>query len=298
MFDYLCLTLFLFVGICSGLEVRCTSNGTVETYVSTVKLEGLSYSKRAVNFSVPVSVKYEIKNVNDPSVLTLSWERDGNEISVNRRKTNDKPTISSDYTTEVFSESTHTLELTLHLNPKDPVPGNYTVSATEGDATSSASGFVYSAPVLPLFTKPKRVLEGDIIRIICSVSSYPKASSVLWSFAPIPTSQMDDDNALTSALDSLETLVINETNYVLETSSETGTPNDTLRFLNLKNSDNGLYACNVTTELGTDFVLSIVNVKAYTSVYYRQTSYNKCSSQSDILNLIIDNWNCLHALQL
>ncbi|CAH8464095.1 unnamed protein product [Heterobilharzia americana] len=250
----------LFIGVCGGLEVRSTSHGKLDTYVSAVKLEGLSYSKRAVNVSVPVILKYEIKGVNSPSAVEFSWERDGEKITVSRRKTNDTPSLSGDYSSEIFFESMNTLEVVLHLNHKDPVPGSYALTVTAGDVTSSASGFAQSAPVLPLFTKPKRVLEGDIMRLVCSVRGYPKAASVMWSFSAIPTSQMDDDNALTSALYNLDNMITNGSNYVLET-SEGGTVNDTLRFLELKNSDNGLYACNVSTELGSDFALMIVNVK-------------------------------------
>ncbi|XP_018650434.1 basigin related [Schistosoma mansoni] len=244
--------------ICSGLEVRPKVNGEVETYISAVKLEGLPYTKRAVNISVSVTVKYEITGVKDPSTVTLSWQRNGEEISVSRRKTDDAPILSGDYSSETFSDTTHTLEVTLHLNQK--VPGNYTLIATMDGVTSSGSGFAYSAPVFPLFTKPKRVLEGDIMRLICRVSSYPQPSSVIWSFASIQASQMDDDNAISAAFYNLLPLLTNETHYVLET-SDGGTLNDTLRFLDLKESDNGLYACNVSTERGSDFALMIVNVK-------------------------------------
>ncbi|VDP22484.1 unnamed protein product [Schistosoma margrebowiei] len=215
--------------------VRPKANGEVETYMSAVKLEGLPYIKRAVNISVSVTVKYEITGVSDPSTVTLSWKRNGEEISVSRRKADDAPILSGDYSSETFSDTTHTLEVTLNLNQK-------------------------GAPVLPLFTKPKRVLEGDIMRLVCRVSSYPQPSSVIWSFASIQASQMDDDNAINTALYNLLPLLTNETHYVLET-SDGGTPNDTLRFLDLKESDNGLYACNVSTERGTDFALMIVNVK-------------------------------------
>uniref|UniRef100_A0A3Q0KF47 Basigin related n=1 Tax=Schistosoma mansoni TaxID=6183 RepID=A0A3Q0KF47_SCHMA len=251
--------------ICSGLEVRPKVNGEVETYISAVKLEGLPYTKRAVNISVSVTVKYEITGVKDPSTVTLSWQRNGEEISVSRRKTDDAPILSGDYSSETFSDTTHTLEVTLHLNQKGPVPGNYTLIATMDGVTSSGSGFAYSAPVFPLFTKPKRVLEGDIMRLICRVSSYPQPSSVIWSFASIQASQMDDDNAISAAFYNLLPLLTNETHYVLET-SDGGTLNDTLRFLDLKESDNGLYACNVSTERGSDFALMIVNVKGNVQV--------------------------------
>lgn len=77
---------------------------------------------------------------------------------------------------------------------------------------------------------------------------------------------MDDDNAINTALYNLLPLLTNETHYVLET-SDGGTPNDTLRFLDLKESDNGLYACNVSTERGTDFALMVVNVKGNVQVW-------------------------------
>ncbi|CAH8492038.1 unnamed protein product [Schistosoma haematobium] len=248
MFVFLGFLLLKLALVCSGLEVRPKANGEVETYMSAVKLEGLPYIKRAVNISVSVTVKYEITG------------RNGEEISVSRRKADDAPILSGDYSSETFSDTTHTLEVTLNLNQKGPVPGNYTLIATMGGVTSSGSGQAYSAPVLPLFTKPKRVLEGDIMRLVCRVSSYPQPSSVIWSFASIQASQMDDDNAINTALYNLLPLLTNETHYVLET-SDGGTPNDTLRFLDLKESDNGLYACNVSTERGTDFALMVVNVK-------------------------------------
>ncbi|CAH8468939.1 unnamed protein product [Schistosoma turkestanicum] len=252
----LLLTLAL---ICSGLEVRLKANGEVGTFLSAVKLEGLPYFKRSVNFSVPVTVNYEITGVNDPSAVKLSWKLNGEEISVKRRDAADKPILHGDYSSEKFSESTHTLEVTLHLNHKGPVPGNYTLTATTDGITSSGSGFAYSPPILPLFTKPKRVLEGDIMRLICRVSSYPPTVSVKWSFAPVQASHMDDEHALNTALHHLQPLMTNETHYVLESSD--GTLNDTLRFLELKGSDNGLYACNVSSERGSDFTLMIVNVK-------------------------------------
>ncbi|KAK4474059.1 hypothetical protein MN116_002645 [Schistosoma mekongi] len=261
MFGLLGFFLLVLTVVCRGLEVRSKTNGEVETYLSVVKLEGLPYTKRAVNFSVPVILKYEITGVNDPSVITLSWKRNGEDITVNRRRTADAPAINSgDYSSETFSDNIHTLEVVLHLNQKDPAPGNYTLTAVMDSATSSGSGYAYSPPILPLFTKPKRVLEGDIMRLICRVSGYPRASAVIWSFASIPTSQMDDDNAINTALYNLHPLLTNETHYIIET-SDNGIVNDTLRFLDLKDSDNGLYACNVSNDRGSDFALMIVNVK-------------------------------------
>lgn len=98
--------------------VRPKANGEVETYMSAVKLEGLPYIKRAVNISVSVTVKYEITGVSDPSTVTLSWKRNGEEISVSRRKADDAPILSGDYSSETFSDTTHTLEVTLNLNQK------------------------------------------------------------------------------------------------------------------------------------------------------------------------------------
>nr|CAX74764.1 basigin [Schistosoma japonicum] len=261
MFEFVGFFVLVLIVVCGGLEVRPKTNGEVETYLSVVKLEGLPYMKRAINFSVPVILKYEITGVNDPSVITLSWKRNGEDITVNRRKAADAPSINSgEYSSETFSDNIHILEVFLHLNQKDPAPGNYTLTAIMDGVASSGSGYAYSPPVLPLFTKPKRVLEGDIMRLICRVSGYPRPSAVIWSFASIPTSQMDDDNAINTALHSLHPLLTNETHYIIET-GDNGIVNDTLRFLDLKDSDNGLYACNVSNDRGSDFALMIVNVK-------------------------------------
>lgn len=92
--------------------------------------------------------------------------------------------------------------------------------------------------------------------------SFPQPESVEWSFSFIPIGSMDDTEALNLALRKLVHLVSNQSNYVFESSQpSTGVSNDTLRFIELRNKNNGLYACNVTTEMGSDFTLLLVNVK-------------------------------------
>lgn len=119
-----------------------------------------------------------------------------------------------------------------------------------------------AAPILPVYSKPKRVLQGDPLRISCRVSSYPNPDGVQWLFAHISIELSDDKAAISDASANLRPISLSDEAWkdvILTT--EDGTLNDTLRFSAITVAQNGLFACNVSNVLGTDSTFLLVGVK-------------------------------------
>ncbi|KAF5396803.1 hypothetical protein PHET_10192 [Paragonimus heterotremus] len=117
---------------------------------------------------------------------------------------------------------------------------------------------ITAPPILPLFSKDRRVLEGDRLSLFCEVTGYPKPSQVHWFFAHIQPDMMEDKSALAEARDRLEELVLNANVSKFITNS---VMNDQLLFIELPSEYNGLYKCKVDGDDGGDETLILVNVK-------------------------------------
>uniref|UniRef100_A0A5K3EPW5 Ig-like domain-containing protein n=1 Tax=Mesocestoides corti TaxID=53468 RepID=A0A5K3EPW5_MESCO len=140
--------------------------------------------------------------------------------------------------------------------------GIYVLTINAGRESASGAAHVYAAPILPVYSKPKRVLQGDPLRISCRVSGYPTPDSVQWLFAPIAVELSDDKAAISDASANLRPIDLTDKEWEnAKLYNEDGTPNDTLRLSAPNISQNGLFACNVSNILGTDSTFLLVGVK-------------------------------------
>jgi len=89
------------------------------------------------------------------------------------------------------------------------------------------------------------------------------ASKVDWLFAHIPEELSDDVTAINDASSKVEPIDFSDPLWagVVNITAEDGTPNDTMRFVELKVEHNGLFACQVKNTLGNDTTLLMVAVK-------------------------------------
>ncbi|CAH8447384.1 unnamed protein product [Dicrocoelium dendriticum] len=234
------------------------SNVTIETFIENVKLHDIPFEKRHVNRSAPVTLSFMITYTHKPPKTDLTWFLDGVEIKVNRF------TEAPENPSAIFSVESvdgFTLHISLHLRDKNLTPGNYTLLVTSHEdklAAAAVSGYVVSPPILPLFPKERRVLDGDRLSIFCEVFGHPKPTEVNWRFAHIKPDSMDDTGVLLDAKSFLAPLTPNSTMYKFSTSSVT---NDQLIFTNLNESFSGLFECQVNGSMGGDQTLILVNVK-------------------------------------
>lgn len=122
--------------------------------------------------------------------------------------------------------------------------------------------YFIAAPILPVYSKPKRILQDDPLRISCRVSGFPTPDSVQWLFAPIAVDLSDDKATISEASANLKPIDLSDQAWKDAIfSTEEGTPNDTLRFDFISVSQNGLFACNVSNSLGSDSTFLLVGVK-------------------------------------
>ncbi|TGZ63345.1 hypothetical protein CRM22_006977 [Opisthorchis felineus] len=253
----------IFVVLVAGstaLSVEKVSDGKIETFLEPVKLQGISFTKRYMNTSVPTTVKFNVTTTVASDDLALSWLFNGAQLNVLRLKGPLPDNPGAVFSTEL--QAGNSVEITLHLRDKSLSAGNYTlvVSVTTEAVTQSAqaSGFVRAAPILPLFPKDRRVLEGDRLLISCEVIAFPKPDTVIWRFAPIKPDMMKDSDALVEAKADLALLSENSSEYQFLTKS---VPNDQLLFPQLPSAYNGLYECSVGDRGNGDESLILVNVK-------------------------------------
>ncbi|KAG5454165.1 Basigin [Clonorchis sinensis] len=254
------LIFVVLVAGCAALSVEKVSDGKIETFLEPVKLQGISFTKRYMNTSVPTMVKFNVTTTVASDDLALSWLFDGAQLNVLRFKGPLPDNPGTAFSTEL--QGPNSVEITLHLRDKSLSAGNYTlvVSVTTEAVTQSAqaSGFVRAAPILPLFPKDRRVLEGDRLLISCEVIAFPKPDKVIWRFAPIKPDMMKDPDALVEAKADLTLLGENSSDYQFLTKS---VPNDQLLFPQLPSAYNGLYECSVGDRENGDESLILVNVK-------------------------------------
>ncbi|TPP64583.1 Basigin [Fasciola gigantica] len=253
------LTLSFLIQLAVGLEVTPLTNCTIETYLTLVDFQGIRYHKRELNTSVEASMSFFVSPIVSLKDLSLEWILDSSAIKVVRIQDRE-PDREDVYSTEKLEADMSKAIVTLHLRNKGLTSGNYTLVAHAAGSSAAGSAFATAAPVLPPFPKTKRVLEGDVLRLLCNPVGYPKPEAVYWSFSALGVDQMEDNNAIAAAENQLGPLEANASHYKLQT-SEGGVPNDTLRFNQLLMKDNGLYACNVSNIYGSDLTYVLVNVK-------------------------------------
>lgn len=245
---------------CTSISVESVADGKIETFLEPVKLQGISFTKRYMNTSVPTTVKFNVTTTVPSSQLSFSWLFDGVELNVLRITGSLPENPGNVFSTE--SQEDNVTEVILHLKDKGLSPGNYTliVSITTDSLTrpAQASGFVRAAPILPLFPKDRRVLEGDRLLLSCEVTAYPKPNKIIWKFAPIKPDMMKDTDALIEAKADLALLDTNSSVYqfLKKTVSD-----DQLLFPQLPGAYNGLYECAVGDGENGDESLILVNVK-------------------------------------
>ncbi|BHF63954.1 hypothetical protein SprV_0200695000 [Sparganum proliferum] len=142
------------------------------------------------------------------------------------------------------------------------LPGEYILTATQSGASATGKASIKSAPILPIYSKPKRVLQGDPLRLSCKVSAWPLPPKVDWSFHHIDVAQSDDKTAINDAFVHLKPLDIDSLQWEnVKFAAEDGVQSDTLRFAELDPKHNGLYACKVSNGLGNDVTFLLVDVK-------------------------------------
>ncbi|KAF8571355.1 hypothetical protein P879_03813 [Paragonimus westermani] len=139
------LLFLLLIFFCPGRSdgvLELIENGTIVTALENVNLEELTFKKRHINQSVPATIKFRINSPPTPA-WSFKWLLDGQELKV-ARYTNTLPSKPGNvYTTELKSDSS--LNLTLHLQDKGLIAGNYTVVFSDVSGVTpdaSLSGFV------------------------------------------------------------------------------------------------------------------------------------------------------------
>nr|CDS26467.1 basigin [Hymenolepis microstoma] len=224
--------------------------------MSSIQYESIQFQKRAKNDSLHLVLKFGVVDVPSKSV-TISLLYNNQSISVG--DPNDRMVV---YAEKRLNSSGFLTDITLNLKNSAANSGLYELTLLSDSQTASAVAEVDSAPILPVYSKPKRVLQGDPLRISCRVSSYPTPVNVSWFFAPIPVELSDDKTTISEASGLLmEIDFSNETWKDAIFSSEEGTPNDTLKFESIGIAQNGLFACNVSNAFGSDSTFLLVGVK-------------------------------------
>lgn len=237
----------------AALVVKVTKDGMIKTYTSEVTLQGIQFNKRHINQSVPTNVTFSITNPDGKlSNLEYTWTLNGLPLEVSLKK---QEKVNDVYFTEDKRENEWIL--TLNLREKGLIAGEYNLSVTDSETRASAIGVVGAEPILPLFPKDKRVLDGDSLIIQCLVSGYPKPKRVDWYFAMIPVNQLSDKDALSQAKQNVVQLEKSDA-YEFRNQSVT---HDQLIFKSITANNSGVYMCNTTIGGAGDITYILVNVK-------------------------------------
>ncbi|KAM3182509.1 hypothetical protein ACTXT7_012228 [Hymenolepis weldensis] len=250
------LLLIAVASIAGEFSVIPPANVPLPTFTSSIQYESIQFQKRAKNDSLHLVLKFTVVDAPSKDVeISLSY----NNQSLSVGNPDDRMDV---YTEKHLNSSGFLSGITLNLKNSAANSGVYTLTLVSDSQTASAEAEVDSAPILPVYSKPKRVLQGDPLRISCRVSGYPMPVNVSWFFAPIPVDLSDDKTTISDASGLL--MAIDFSDEAWEDalfSSEEGTPNDTLRFESISVAQNGLFACNVSNSLGSDSTFLLVGVK-------------------------------------
>nr|CDS17776.1 basigin [Echinococcus granulosus] len=238
----------------NAIKVESLKNVTLPTYTSNLQYEGIQFQKRAKNASIRITLNFTIIDLPCKDVK-LSFRFNNKTIAVGNP--GDRVEVFAE---KHFDSAGMLTNLFIHLEAANS--GIYVLTVEACADSESAEVLVLSAPILPVYSKPKRVLQGDPLRISCRVSSYPIPDSVQWLFASIPIDLSDDKAAISDASANLKPISpSNEAWEDVTFATEDGTLNDTLRFSAITVAQNGLFACNVSNVLGTDSTFLLVGVK-------------------------------------
>uniref|UniRef100_A0A183SRM6 Basigin n=1 Tax=Schistocephalus solidus TaxID=70667 RepID=A0A183SRM6_SCHSO len=201
------------------------------TYTSLLQYENIEFPKRNRNSSVHLVLSYVVTGLQGPDV-SLTWQLNGEVLTLQDQSSRATLYAVTNYDTASRKES-----VDLHL--KDS-----------------------AAPILPVYSKPKRVLQGDPLRLSCKVSAWPVPPNVKWSFHHIDVAQSDDKTAINNAFLHLKPLDLDALQWEnVKYTTEDDVQSDTLRFTELDPKHNGLYACKVSNALGEDVTFLLVDVK-------------------------------------
>ncbi|VDN10220.1 unnamed protein product [Dibothriocephalus latus] len=201
------------------------------TYTSLLQYENIEFEKRNRNSSVHLVLSFVVAGLQGPD-FSLTWLLNGEALTLQ-----DQSSRATLYAVKNYDTAAQKASVELHL--KDS-----------------------AAPILPIYSKPKRVLQGDPLRLSCKVSVWPLPPNVNWSFHPIDVAQSDDKTAINDAFRNLKPLDIDALQWTnVKFAAEDGVQSDTLRFSELEPKHNGLYACSVSNTLGRDVTFILVDVK-------------------------------------
>uniref|UniRef100_A0A0X3PF15 Basigin n=1 Tax=Schistocephalus solidus TaxID=70667 RepID=A0A0X3PF15_SCHSO len=226
------------------------------TYTSLLQYENIEFPKRNRNSSVHLVLSYVVTGLQGPDV-SLTWQLNGEVLTLQDQSSRATLYAVTNYDTASRKES-----VDLHLKDSGILPGEYTLTATQSGASATGKASVKSAPILPVYSKPKRVLQGDPLRLSCKVSAWPVPPNVKWSFHHIDVAQSDDKTAINNAFLHLKPLDLDALQWEnVKYTTEDDVQSDTLRFTELDPKHNGLYACKVSNALGEDVTFLLVDVK-------------------------------------
>ncbi|KAL5966119.1 Basigin [Taenia solium] len=240
----------------NAIKVKPPENVTLLTYTSNIQYECIQFQKRAKNDSTPIVLNFTVTDLPCKDVkISLKW----NSRIIAVGNPGDRVDV---YAEKHFDSNGMLTCILIHLKESAVNSGIYVLTVDACSDSGSAEVLVLSAPILPVYSKPKRVLQGDPLRISCRVSSYPNPDGVQWLFAPIPTELSDDKVAISDASANLKPISLSDEAWKdASFATEDGTPNDTLRFSAITVVQNGLFACNVSNSLGADSTFLLVGVK-------------------------------------
>ncbi|KAL5110611.1 hypothetical protein TcWFU_007133 [Taenia crassiceps] len=241
--------------LANAIKVKPPDNVTLPTYTSNIQYESIQFQKRAKNDSAPIVLNFTITDLPCKDVK-ISLKANKKSIAVGNF--GDRVDV---YSEKHFDSSGLLTYVLIHLK-ETATSGTYVLTVDACSDSGSAEVLVLSAPILPVYSKPKRVLQGDPLRISCRVSSYPSPDGVQWLFAPISIELSDDKAAISDASANLKPISLSDEAWKdASFTTEDGTLNDTLRFSAITVAQNGLFACNVSNVLGTDSTFLLVGVK-------------------------------------
>ncbi|VDM23553.1 unnamed protein product [Hydatigera taeniaeformis] len=248
------LTISSFFG--NAIKVEPSENVILPTYMTNIQYESIQFQKRAKNASHLSPLNFIITDLRCKDVK-ISLMSNNKSIAVGRF---DERTDA--YADKRFDSNGVLTHLSIYFKQSAANSGTYILTVEACSDSGSAEIQVLSAPILPIYSKPKRVLQGDPLRISCRVSGFPCPDGVQWLFAPISTELSDDKAAISDASANLKPINLlddlwKDASFV----TEDGTPNDTLRFSAITVAQNGLFACNVSNILGSDSTFLLVGVK-------------------------------------
>ncbi|KAM7538124.1 hypothetical protein Aperf_G00000068207 [Anoplocephala perfoliata] len=251
-------SLFLVISIfaANALKINPPPDAVLETFTSNIQYESIQFQKRAKNDSLNLVLNFAVSDVptKEAEILLLY-----NNESIAVGKPGDRTDV---YAEKQVNKDGLLTGINIYLKNTAVNSGLYTLFVKSASENDSADAKVLSAPILPVYSKPKRILQGDPLRISCRVSGFPLPDSIKWLFAPIPVDLSDDKTTIFEASDNLKPIDLSDQTWKDAIfSTEGGTPNDTLRFDSISISQNGLFACNASNNHGSDSTFLLVGVK-------------------------------------